>query len=172
MITTMENPAITTPTVPPTPGEVIAKYQAVAPVDIVSIAQELGLRVWEMHDLPEGTSGQIWLDAVNGGTSGFSIGVKASEPLSRKRFTVAHELAHYILHRSKLDGGLFEDIMYRGGLSSREETQANQMAADILMPFGLIRKLINEGENTLEKLSHRLLVSQAALKIRLGIPLQ
>lgn len=153
-----------------TPGQVIAKYQSAAPVDVVSIAEEMGLRVWEMHHLSEGVSGQIWRDPLNGGSSGFSIGVKATEPLVRKRFTIAHELAHFILHRGSLDGGLFEDIMYRGGLSSREETQANQMAADILMPFPLIKKLVNEGQNTLDLLANRLLVSQPALRIRLGLP--
>jgi len=155
---------------PPTPGEIIAKYQAVAPVDIVSIAQEVGIRVWEMPRLPEGVSGQIWQDPINGGTSGFSIGVRATDALVRKRFTVAHELAHYILHRNRLDGGLFEDVMYRGGLSSREETQANQMAADILMPFGLLNKLLDEGESTVDGLAKRLQVSLVALKIRLGLP--
>ena len=115
-------------------------------------------------------SGQIWQDPVNGGTSGFSIGVRTTDALVRKRFTVAHELAHYVLHRYRLDGGLFEDVMYRGGLSSREETQANQMAADILMPFGLLNKLLDEGENTVDGLAKRLQVSLAALKIRLGLP--
>ena len=171
MTATMENPATKTATVPPTPGEIIAKYQTTAPVDVVAIAGELGIRVWEMHDLREGVSGQIWKDPVNGGTSGFSIGVRASEPRTRKRFTVAHELAHYILHRSRLDGGIFEDVMYRGGLSGREEIQANQMAADILMPFSLIRRLMDQGDNTIEILANRLLVSEPALKIRLGLPL-
>jgi len=147
-----------------------AEYQKDAPVDVVSIAHKLGIRVWEMHHLSEGVSGQIWLDPVNGGTSGFSIGVKASEPLVRKRFTIAHELAHYILHRSRLDGGLFEDVMYRGSLSSREETQANQMAADILMPFHLINRLVDQGANTFELIASRLQVSVQALKIRLGVP--
>ena len=170
MTAILENPSRSKAPLPPTPGEIIAKYQMTAPVDVVSIAQEIGIRVWEMKRLPEGVSGQIWEDPVNGGTSGFSIGVRATEPILRKRFTVAHELAHYILHRSQLDGGLFEDVMYRGGLSSREETQANQMAADILMPFPLINKLVDQGETTIEKLAKRLQVSLPALKIRLGVP--
>jgi hypothetical protein len=152
-----------------TPGQIIAKYQANAPVDVVSISSELGIKVWEMPDLPSGISGQIWKDPINGGASGYSIGVRASEPVYRKRFTVAHEIAHFILHRDKLDGGLYEDVMYRGGLSSKEEIQANQMAADILMPFPLIKKLIDEGQDSLEKLADSLQVSLPALKIRLGI---
>jgi hypothetical protein len=170
MTATLENPSKTKALMPPTPGEIISKYQVAAPVDVVSIAQEIGIRVWEMQHLPESVSGQIWRDPVNGGTSGFSIGVRATDAFVRKRFTVAHELAHYILHRNKLDGGLFEDVMYRGGLSSREETQANQMAADILMPFKLIDKLMDQGENTLEELARRLQVSLTALKIRLQLP--
>lgn len=170
MTATLENPLTPQAVIPPTPGEVIAKFQRTAPVNVVMIAQEMGIRVWEMHHLPNGVSGQIWQDSINGGTSGFSIGVRATEPLVRKRFTVAHELAHYILHRQKLDGGLYEDVMYRSSLSSREETQANQMAADILMPFKLISKLVDEGERTLEGLAIRLEVSLHALKIRLGVP--
>ncbi len=170
MTATLEHTSKPKVVISPTPGEVIANYQNNAPVDVVMIAQEIGIRVWEMHHLPNGVSGQIWKDPMNGGTSGFSIGVRATEPLERKRFTIAHELAHYILHRSRLDGGLFEDVMYRSSLSSREETQANQMAADILMPFKLISKLVDEGERTLEGLARRLEVSLPALKIRLGVP--
>jgi hypothetical protein len=170
MTAILENPPRTKAPLPPTPGEIIAKYQTVAPVDVVSITEDIGIRVWEMNRLPEGVSGQIWQDPVNGGTSGFSIGVKATDAPVRKRFTVAHELAHYILHRNRLDGGLFEDVMYRGGLSSREETQANQMAADILMPFRLLSKLLDEGESTVDGLAKRLQVSPTALKIRLGLP--
>lgn len=165
-----ERGAVATPTMQPTPGEIIAKYQTEAPVKIVAIAEELGIRVWELHDLPEGYSGKIWKDPVNGGSSGYSIGVRASEASVRKRFTVAHEIAHFILHRDRLDGCLIEDILYRSGLSSREETQANQMAADILMPFPLIRKLVDQGAKSLEQLAAKLQVSQQALKIRLGLP--
>src|SRR5205085_480224 len=105
-----------------------------APVDVTAIASDLGIRVWEMRNLPENISGKIFRDRLNGGDSGFSIGVKASESFRRKRFTVAHEIAHYILHRDKIGDELADDAMYRSGLSTREEAQANQLAADILMP--------------------------------------
>jgi len=170
MTATIDSEAAAGAQVGMTPGEIIAKYQRDAPVAVVSIAKDLGVNVWEMHDLPEGFSGKLWRDPVNGGASGFSIGVRASEAVTRKRFTVAHEIAHFILHRNRLDGGLVEDIMYRGGLSNREETQANQMAADILMPFPLINRLVDEGESSIEKLAARLQVSLQALKIRLGVP--
>jgi hypothetical protein len=154
-----------------TPGQIIAKYQTSAPVNVIGIAKELGLNVWEMHSLPANVSGKIFRDPLNGGVSGFSIAVNAVEHPLRKRFTVAHEIAHFVLHRPQLENGdLIDDTMYRSGLSSAEETAANRLAADILMPFPLIQNLISAGVRDVESLAERFQVSQAAMKIRLGIP--
>lgn len=153
-----------------TPGQIILKYQNVAPVDVVGIARELGLNVWEM-DLSPNISGKIFRDPVNGGSSGFSIAVNSHEIPVRKRFTIAHEIAHYILHRQYLErGDLIDDAMYRSGLSTAEETQANKFAAQILMPMLLIEALIKQGINGVEQLAEQLQVSNTAIKIRLGIP--
>jgi hypothetical protein len=156
-----------------TPGQIIAKYQLQAPVDVVAIASDLGLNVWAM-DLPESVSGKIFRDPVNGGAStGFSIAVNGAHSFVRQRFTVAHEIAHFILHRQKLESGdLVDDSMYRSGLSSKEETAANRMAADILMPFALIRSLVNAGIRDPQSLASKLQVSLPAIKIRLGLPLE
>jgi hypothetical protein len=100
-----------------TPGQIIAKHQIQAPVDVVAIASDLGLNVWAM-DLPDSISGKIFADPINGGArTGFSIAVNSSHSTVRQRFTVAHEIAHFILHRQKLEGGdLVDDAMYRSGL--------------------------------------------------------
>jgi Zn-dependent peptidase ImmA (M78 family) len=151
--------------------EVILHFQKDPPVDVVGIAKTLGINVWELHTLPSNISGKIWMDQENGGISGFSIGVNATESYVRRRFTVAHELAHFILHRNLITNGLVEDTLYRGGLSSREETQANSLAADILMPFGLIRKMTNQGVVDPDELAEKFNVSKVAMRIRLGIPI-
>jgi hypothetical protein len=154
-----------------TPGQIIAKYQIEAPVNVIGIAQELGLNVWEMHSLPANVSGKIFRDPLNAGTSGFSIAVNATENALRKRFTIAHEIAHFVLHRDKLDNGdLVDDTMYRSGLSSAEETAANNLAAQILMPIHLIQALIEAGFKDVVSLAEKFQVSQPAMKIRLGIP--
>src|SRR5262249_31951059 len=151
----LENPAETL-----TPGQIIEKYQAQAPVDVVAIANDLGLNVWAMDSLPPSISGKIFRDPLNGGSAGFSIGVNAQHSFVRQRFTVAHEIAHFILHRQKLEGGdLVDDAMYRSGLSTREETAANRFAADILMPLPLIRSLVQAGIRDPKSLAARLQVS-------------
>jgi len=156
---------------PLTPGQIIAKHQKTAPVDVIGIATELGLNAWEMQSLPPNVSGKIFRDSLNGGPSGFSIAVNASDNPLRKRFTVSHEIAHFILHRSQLENGdLVDDAMYRSGLSSAEEAQANRLAAQILMPFPLIQRMVDAGVNDVATLAKMFQVSQPAMKIRLGIP--
>src|SRR5258708_22623257 len=137
------------------------------------MAQELCLSVWQMRSLSADVSGKIFRDSLNGGPSGFSIAVNATHSAVRKRFTIAHEIAHFVLHRAILENGdLTDDAMYRSGLSSREETAANQLAAQILMPMPLIQSLVDAGLNDVQSLAARFQVSQTAMKIRLGIPVE
>jgi Zn-dependent peptidase ImmA (M78 family) len=150
-----------------TPGEIIERFQHEAPVDLIGIADALGINVWEDNINPY--SGKIFLDNVNGGSSGFSIVVNDREPLPRKRFTIAHEIAHFILHREDVLNGI-EETLYRGGLSGPKETEANKLAADILMPVSLIESLMNQGFRSIEDLAGALAVSQTAIAIRLGVP--
>jgi hypothetical protein len=157
----------------PTPGQIIAKYQSHAPVDVVAIAAELGINVWETKSFPDSISGKIFKDPLNGGKSGFSILVNANHSLTRKRFTIAHEIGHFVWHRHRLESGeVVDDAMYRSGVTAKEETEANRFAADLLMPFPLIRSLMAAGIKSPEQLATKLQVSLAAMRIRLGLPLE
>jgi hypothetical protein len=163
----LDNPADTR-----TPGQIIEKYQAQAPVDVVAIANDLGINVWAMA-LPPSISGKIFRDPINGGSEGFSIGVNSRHSYVRQRFTVAHEIAHFLLHRKKLESDdLVDDAMYRSDLSTKEETTANRYAADILMPLSLIRALVQAGIREPQSLAAKLQVSLPAMHIRLGLPMQ
>src|SRR3546814_3235070 len=68
-------------------------------------------------------------DAERGGESGFAIYVNGSHPRVRRRFSIAHEIAHFALHRNLIGDGVTDDAMYRSNLSSAVEVQANRMAA-------------------------------------------
>jgi Zn-dependent peptidase ImmA (M78 family) len=148
----------------------IAPFQRTAPVNVVAIAQALGLSVWE-EVLDKNISGKLFRDPVNGGSSGFSIVVNAPDALNRKRFTVAHEIAHFILHRNQIGEGLSDDTFYRSGLSTAQEVEANKMAADIIMPYQLIDSLQRNGTVSVSDLARALQVSEVAMMIRLGIPI-
>lgn len=151
-----------------TQAAVIERFQHSAPVDVTALAEALGLSVWEDETLPEGISGKLFLDPVSGGASGYSIVVRASDAYVRRRFTVAHEIAHFILHRDRIGSSLTDDAMYRSGLSTREEAEANRLAADILMPRPLIAHYIKSyGSADPEVLASIFHVSEAAMRIRL-----
>lgn len=108
--------------------------------------------------------------AAFGGESGYSVILNETDSPNRKRFTVAHEIEHFVLHRRDIGDGIEDDVYYRSGLSNAIEAEANRFAADVLMPYSLIRELQDNGLSDIPDLASALSVSQAALKIRLGVP--
>lgn len=108
-----------------------------------------------------------WASARNTG----SITVKAPRefhialsPLSgerRSRFTIAHELGHYILHSQV---GKKPLSVKRDG-SGRVEWEANWFAAGFLMPEAEFQAKVNEGLGSAE-LAEYFGVSEEAVQIR------
>lgn len=138
------------------------------PVDVAGIARAMGLEIYSMK-LASGVSGVLTRSKDT--QSGFLIYVNQDEPSYRQRFTAAHEIGHYVLHRNFIGQSLEDNYMLRAaGMSSAQETQANQFAADLLMPYDLINRAISMGYNTVEKLAEQFQVSKVAMSIRLGVP--
>ena len=126
----------------------------------------MGVRVWKSMGLPEDVSGKIFRDPIHGGTQDFSIVVNGRHAAVRQRFTVAHELAHFILHRGLIGDGMEEDALYRSDrLSDRQEIEANRLAAEILMPWHLINRYTGKAADELARIFE---VSAEAMRIRIG----
>ena len=150
--------------------DIISSFQRSAPVNVTGLAEALGLAVFEDEDLPVGVSGKLCMDTDEGhGVSGYSVVVRASDPFVRKRFTVAHEIAHFLLHRDRIGASLTDDALYRSNLSTWEEVEANRLAADILMPRDLIAKFVQMYGNDPAVLGSFFKVSEQAMRIRLGM---
>lgn len=139
------------------------------PIEVTPLAKRLGIRVYKAP-WPDEISGKIQRDEDRGGTSGFAIFVNKDHPSVRRRFTIAHEIAHYVLHERKIGDGIFDDAMYRSGLPHREEVQANALAADILMPRDRVREMRRRYGDDVERLAKLFWVSERAMSIRLGVP--
>lgn len=142
------------------------------PVDVAALAHHLGLSITE-EAFEESTSGVLVVRADQA-----VIGVNKRHPRRRQRFTIAHELAHYVLHRHAAH--VFVDstlTFYRDKASAegidRQEIEANAFAAELLMPEDLLRQLSSGQELDLyddiavAKLATRFDVSEQALTIRL-----
>jgi hypothetical protein len=154
---------------PPAIRTQIEAFQDAPPVRLPDLARALGVPI-KAATLGPGISGEI---RPAEGENAFVIRINRHDPSKRQRFTVAHELAHFLLHRDEIGNGIEDDVLYRSSLSNRREQQANRLAADILMPETL---LIEAKEAAEEKgvgdialyLSELFGVSEAAMRIKVG----
>lgn len=109
-----------------------------APIDVDGIAAMLNARVLYDHTLEDrGVIGEIRF-SENGPVIGINPFENSYEP--RRRFTLAHELGHFCLHSD--ERGEFTDS--RRTMSRTEsywdrfESEANNFAAELLMPTELV----------------------------------
>lgn len=146
---------------------IIRRHQANPPVSVGAIAHELGLSV-KSATLKPGISGEIFPSKEEDGK--YLIRVNRHEVHERQRFTVSHEISHFLLHREIIGAGVSDNSLYRSNLSDKREREANRLAAEILMPWHLIEREFEKGQISPEELAQQLGVSATAVKIRLGIP--
>ena len=105
------------------------------------------------------------------GGSGWAIIVNSSVSAGRRRFTVAHELGHYLMHRTLMPDGFQCDehsVTFRDGEAL--EAEADLFAAYLLMPFDDCRQQIPPDHrptlSELSALAERYGVSLIAVTLR------
>ncbi|MEJ7736322.1 MAG: ImmA/IrrE family metallo-endopeptidase [Chitinophagaceae bacterium] len=144
------------------------------PIPVDNVVADCGLKMIS-YDLGDNISGVLIIE--NGQAT---IGFNKNESRVRNRFSVAHELGHYILHKDGSD--LFVDkqfrVMYRGtntdGVNYTHEREANEFAACLLMPDNLVREEIASleldytDEDIIKILAKKFDVSTVAMSIRLS----
>jgi Zn-dependent peptidase ImmA (M78 family) len=149
-----------------------------APVPVEDVAKHLGLRVISM-DLDEDISGLLITKPDMS-----CIVVRKSDGVSRKRFSIAHEVGHFVLrHQFEAGGHVHVDRGYR--VSHRDkrssagtdlrEIEANQFAAALLMPSPLVTETIRAlgreelNDEDVTNLARQFNVSEQAMTIRLSV---
>lgn len=97
----------------------------------------------------------------------WTILVNSKHNEARQRYTLAHEFAHYCLHRN--DHSTFEDTAFFRKEENKTmiEYEANQFAAELLMPEKSIKTAISEDILSLKDLAKRFGVSLIAMRNRL-----
>jgi Zn-dependent peptidase ImmA (M78 family) len=131
------------------------------PVDVVGLARRCGLRVvpWAAMDAP--ISGMLVQ------LEGPLIIYNGSDVAERQRFTVAHELGHYLMNHLRefhvdLTAPVGEE---RPGYKRNQEKAANAFAAELLMPAAWMNKQRRE---SLDDLATRFEVSEIAMGYRMN----
>lgn len=152
-----------------------------AAVNVEALVTSLGidLRREAMEDEVSG------LLVIKSGRS--MILVNADHPPNRQRFTVAHEIGHFVLHAQRSVDSLYVDRrfatfqpgqqpVYTRATNSgdpKQEREANKFAADLLMPKELILESIRRNaldpsdEQDVGRLAGTFLVSEQAMLYRL-----
>lgn len=130
------------------------------PLDVHSLAKALSLRV-EYRVLQDDVSGM--LKKIE---DGWVVIVNSLHHRNRQRFTIAHEIAHYLLHRECseefVDKAFFRSEDGVGGM----EAQANKFAAKLLMPRDDFVDYVRNQSDSLKDVAEAFGVSTAAVKVR------
>jgi len=131
------------------------------PLDVEEVARRFGISIISDSSFHEEISGTLEKDE----NDKWTIRVNANHHPNRRRYTIAHELGHYCLHRHQKDS--FKDqIFFRGLERSRMEWQANTFAGEILMPEEQFRLFLQDGIHDIDELARKFQVSSLALRIR------
>ncbi|MEZ6090663.1 MAG: ImmA/IrrE family metallo-endopeptidase [Pirellulaceae bacterium] len=128
--------------------------------DVSELVRELGgrIRYEDIMESIEEESGSI----VVHGQHDFDITLPHYTSALRDRFTIAHELGHFLLHS---DLGATPIIAYRNG-SGRIEWEANWFAAGLLMPAEEFRAECQLPDVSTAQLAAKFGVSLDAARIR------
>lgn len=128
------------------------------PVPVQGIARTLGVTV---------------LQATNFGSLEGALHFPEGRPVlyvnsghspTKKRFTIAHELGHLLMHDEKL----FRELSYTGEFSNRpEEKQANAFAANLLLPLQILEPFVGAKRQTDEEVASAFQVSVPVLRWQL-----
>ena len=141
------------------------------PVPIERVASRLGIKI-KLEDLGEECSGVLVRKRERA-----VIGVNWRHHSNRQRFSIAHEIGHFVLHSGEtyIDKGY--SIHFRalesGSGTKKEEMEANAFAAALLMPTTMVREAFAQQpfdlteDDALEMLAERFKVSTQAMTYRL-----
>jgi Zn-dependent peptidase ImmA (M78 family) len=146
------------------------------PTPVEKLAKALGAQV-RFAPFDDELSGMVHIkDGV------VIIGVNSLHHPNRQRFTIAHELGHLELHRDMITANVHVDKGFPAALMRDSnsttgteliEIQANQFAAELLMPRKMIEAVLEgkqidiDDEKPIEELAKKFRVSKQALEYRI-----
>lgn len=143
------------------------------PVDVEALAASLGAEVRAFR-LERDVSGVLYRERDRK-----VIVVNVAHAPARRRFTIAHELGHLLLHPGEpvhVDQGLRINLRDAASATAEEvdEIEANAFAANLLMPAEWLRQDVSEkgidleDTNEVKRLADRYGVSAQAMLVRLA----
>jgi Zn-dependent peptidase ImmA (M78 family) len=163
----------TDPRIQPAQRDELRAFVSSTGQDIMRLAERLGLKVYAAS-LPMDQAGYLEYAPTCESSSGYRIIVNRDHGIERQRFTAAHEIAHFVLHRGTDNLVHKKELAHRYAYKvdyddrARElEFEADEFAACLLMPAHLVRKYALYTAYTLDDLAELFGVSRHAMAKRL-----
>lgn len=127
------------------------KFVKSAAPDLAQLCEDVGLRIREVPArgfdgaLVRSKAGQKGIVAINA----------RIREASRKRFTIAHEIGHFVIPHHRLLANVCEQrkIESFNPKLGRPELEANEFAAELLLPTALLRKRFDLSQFSLVQIS-------------------
>ncbi len=132
-----------------------------SPVDVNKVASILGFRVLP-YPFPDKLKGKV---TIIDGTK--IIGVNSNHLLSIQRYTIAHELGHYLNGHEHCEKNSSNNENPYADHYFQQEREADLFAAELLMPKDFLESDLSILGLNIEKLTKKYEVSEQALWIRL-----
>jgi Zn-dependent peptidase ImmA (M78 family) len=132
------------------------------PVNVMAISQSLGVGVLGIADDDTVYSGAYYPHHPENNNRPTII-INDAEPSYRQRFTMAHELGHHVMHGYQS----FRDQLHFAVGREPKEIEANNFAANLLMPEFEFRTLVESGRYNASELANIFGVSPSAFSMRL-----
>ena len=127
------------------------------PLDVLGLASSIGLQI-EYLPLAGDVSGFL---KRRGGD--WVIGINSLHHPNRQRFTIAHEMGHYFLHR---DHDFVDKALFRRDVQNdHREADANRFASALLMPREMFRDMVTR-RLPMKAVAEYFGVSEAAAQFR------
>lgn len=105
-------------------------------IDVIEIARgfDIGVKYEEWKSLYSDFNAEIRFKDRS-----YIIFVNPNHSLTRQRFSIAHEIAHFVEHQDIINK---EGSMSRSG-NNDEEVLADEIAAEMLMPTDIVKNYLN-----------------------------
>ncbi|PAV98586.1 hypothetical protein CJD50_03700 [Hafnia paralvei] len=131
-----------------------------SPLDVSRLTKELGIT---MRMLPmEGEESGCLKQSKDGS---WIMTVNSLHHPHRQRFTIAHELAHYVKHTIHTKE-FVDKAFFRDGKINQMESEANRFAAELLMPEDEFKRFVCETSKKVMDIASYFQVSSMAVRIR------
>lgn len=107
-------------------------------INTIEIANMLGIKVYKTTDITQSS-----FIAFDKDENCYSIYINSKEVGTRQRFSIAHEIAHFLLHKERIISFGIVGRQCDESLTLTEEKNADTLAARILMPENCVWEYMN-----------------------------